>query len=123
MVDRRPIPRVPHPFEVFRALPKVGVGLMLPAVVMGAFGGSLLDLLLGNRGYLLAMAGVIVGPVAFGLAINALERSEDDAEARMAATMEAYRRTETERRRAAATARGDLVRLDEHRAGRRGQEK
>ncbi|TFL18229.1 hypothetical protein [Jannaschia formosa] len=113
------MPTIPTPLDVLRLLPRCGTQLLIPAMGCGTVVGSLLDLLLGHQGYPLAMAGLIVGPVAFGFAINALERAEAAFREDEAAAMEAYRIAETEKRREAAQRRGDLVKLDEHRAPRR----
>ncbi|PWJ20853.1 hypothetical protein [Jannaschia seohaensis] len=110
---------IPTPLDVLRVLPRCGMQLLIPAMGCGAVAGSLLDLLFGHDGYPLAMAGVIVGPVLFGFAINVLERAEAAFRDDEAAAMEAYRLAETEKRRAAAERRGELVKLDEHRAPKR----
>lgn len=110
---------VPNPLDVLRALPLVGLHLLIPAMVMGSVFGSLIDILLGHDGYPLAMVGVIGGPVVFGLAINALQRCERARDADDVAWMEAYRLEETEKRRSAARGRGDLIDLHERRTPRR----
>ncbi|WP_371153327.1 hypothetical protein [Jannaschia sp. 2305UL9-9] len=119
MTGRGPSGRVvPTPLEVLRALPRVGLHLLLPAMVVGAFGGSLLDLLLGwDR--LATLCGIVVGPVAFAIAINVLERLDDAHTDKMVALAEAYRRDETEKRRAAADKRGELMKFDDFRGKRR----
>jgi hypothetical protein len=109
---------VPSPLDVIRLLPRCGLHLVVPAMGVGAVWCSMLDILLGHEGYPLAMAGLVLGPVAFGLAINALHRREDDWREDVAA-IEAYRLAEDEKRRAAAEARGELVKLEDHRAARR----
>lgn len=88
-------------------------------MVIGAVGGSMLDLLLAHDGYPLAMAGVILGPVGFALAINALERADAEHTEEMVALAEAYRHEENEKRRKAAAAKGELIRFEDHRNRRR----
>lgn len=111
----RVVPTLP---EVLRALPRVGLHLLLPAMVIGAFGGSLLDLLLGN-GSFLTLVGVVAGPVVFAFAINGLEDSDQAHSDKLVALAEAYRRDENTKRRTAAEDRGELVKFEEHRARRR----
>ncbi|MBM2576622.1 hypothetical protein JQC91_09925 [Jannaschia sp. Os4] len=91
---------------------KLGVRLILPALVIGAVWGGLVDLLLwdGAR-YVMAWAGLVIGPAGFALAINALERREMERAGPSAQEMEAAYRAEVARRMAAAEARGDLVRF------------
>ena len=110
---------IPSPFDILRVLPRVGLHLFLPAVVVGAIGGSLLDLVMAHEGYPLAMVGVVLGPVGFALAINALERADAAHVDEMMALAEAYRREETEKRRRVATARGELIQFEDQRARRR----
>ena len=112
------MPPIPTPLDVLRVLPRLGAQLIVPSMCVGAVWCSMLDIMLGHDGYPFAMAGLVLGPVAFGLAINALHRREDAWRDDVAA-MEAYRLAEDDKRRAAAEARGELVRLDERRAGRR----
>jgi hypothetical protein len=112
------MPSIPTPLDVLRVLPRCGLNLLLPAMVTGAVWGSLVDVLLGHTGYPVAMAGLVIGPVGFGFAINALHRREEEWREDMAA-LEAYRKAEDEKRRQAAERRGELVKLDEHRAPRR----
>ncbi|MGB3407853.1 MAG: hypothetical protein WBA67_10200 [Jannaschia sp.] len=102
-----------------RAMPWLGAHLLLPALVIGAVGGSAFDLLLGHERYVLASAGVVLGPVAFALAVNALERADAAHEQDMAALAERYREEQDDLRRAAAQARGELVRFEDYRARRR----
>ena len=111
--------RVPSPLDVLRVLPQLGLNLVLPAMVVGAVQGSMVDILLGHDGYPLAKVGVVLGPVIFAFTINALHRREDEWTDEMAALSEAYRKEETRKRQEAATARGELVKLDEHRATKR----
>ncbi|WP_308914874.1 hypothetical protein [Jannaschia sp. LMIT008] len=113
---------IPSPLDVLRALPRIGLHLAAPAMVMGAVCGSLVDLLLGHSGYPLAIAGVVAGPVAFALAINALHRAEDAHRDDMADMAERYRQTQTKERMAAARRRGELIELNERRPARRGKD-
>ncbi|MEL7182933.1 MAG: hypothetical protein AAFY65_05150 [Pseudomonadota bacterium] len=104
---------IPGPMDVFRVLPKLGLNLVVPALVIGAVMGSMVDVILGSDGYPVAMLGTLLGPLGFALGINALDRA-----ARLeveAPDPDAYRRAETEKRKQAAHARGELVNLDEHR--------
>ncbi|GIT92241.1 hypothetical protein JANAI62_26980 [Jannaschia pagri] len=110
---------IPTPLEVLRVLPRIGLHLLLPAMVIGAVGGSLFDLLLRHEGYPLAMAGLLIGPVVFATVINALERLDQAHAARMTVLTEAYQRAETAKRQARAKRQGELVKFEEHRAKRR----
>ena len=95
-----------------RLVRPISVRLLLPALVIGAFWGGLVDLLIwdGER-YVVARIGVVLGPLAFALAINALERAERARVVPTAQEMEAAYRAEVARRMAAAEARGQLVRF------------
>jgi hypothetical protein len=112
------MPGIPTPLDVIRVLPRCGLQLVVPAMGVGAVWCSMLDILLGHEGYPLAMAGLVLGPVAFGLAINALHRREGEWRDDVAA-IEAYRVAEDEKRRQAAERRGELVALDERRTRKR----
>jgi hypothetical protein len=89
----------------------LGVRLILPAMVYGAVGGSLIDMLAGFEGWPAARLGVVLGPVGFALAINWLERAEAEWRASTRVDVEAYRRAETLNRMRAARAQGELVRF------------
>ena len=95
----------------FRHADPFGLRLLLPAIVIGAFGGNLLDMLLWDGAYPLTKAGIVVGPAVFALSMNALSRWER-ARAGEEIVPEAYRRAETEKRMAAAQGRGELVRFE-----------
>ncbi|SFI21393.1 hypothetical protein [Jannaschia pohangensis] len=110
---------IPGPLEVLRVLPKVGLHLLLPAMVLGAVFGSLFDLLMTHSGYPVALAGLVLGPVVFAFAINGITRADEAYAEKMAAYAESYRKAENAKRTIAAQERGDLVQLEEHRARRR----
>ncbi len=107
--------RIPHPWEVIRALPRIGFHLLLPAMVVGAFGGGVLDVLFASDGYPLAKVGTLLGPLVFAAALNGLERAEARCRTEVSDETDAYRRKETDRRLAAARGRGELVRFEDKR--------
>jgi hypothetical protein len=100
--------RVPGPMEVLRLLPGLGINLVLPAMVMGAVAGSLLDLLLGHDGYVLAKVGILAGPLIFAVSINALHRAEARARTHLP-NPDAYRAAETAKRMEAARKSGAVI--------------
>jgi hypothetical protein len=102
------MPSIPTPLDVLRVLPRCGLQLVVPAMAVGAVWCSMLDILLGHEGYPLAMAGLVLGPVAFGLAINALHRAEARARTYLP-DPDAYRATETAKRLEAARTSGVIL--------------